>query len=243
MRVQIAMLLALVWLHACGCSRQRFPEWTARPLGLLGAWDQASLIVVADLQNVRALGSQTITKPPWPSLPNVLHVHWCEGDLHIYAVVKGSVGPDRRTFLWGQTTTDCDLSTYHGSGVDEQTGAMTRVWFLRQEGKYSRPVVDAGAPLCFTFNVKWDIKSPEKPSQQFARLLLTPDAVASTPVEYAQRFFHFASPACFIMGRDECVHQIKALADRGVPSLRREACEFLASQFHEECSAAPTSPR
>jgi hypothetical protein len=115
---------------------------------------------------------------------------------------------------------------------------MTRVWFVRQEGDYLRPVVDAGGPLCLTFNFKWSVKSGENPSEHFARLLLTPLAVASTPVEYAQRFFSFASPACSIMGKGECIGEIKALAAMGVPYLRREACDFLASQFHETCPAA-----
>lgn len=233
----IGVLVFLISLHSVGCSRQRYPQWKAAPLGLLGSWDRASSVVVADLQNVEAVGTQRIANPPWPVSPKLHRLYWCQGDLKVYSVVKGKIPPGGKKFLWGGTKPGCDLTDYGaGARQESKSTALTRVWFIREEGDYIRPVVDGGGGLFFfVFNGKWD--DGQDPEKKFARLLLTPNAVGRSARDYGRRWdFEVPSTACLVLGREQCIEQIKALAALGDPLLRRRACDFLNSQFKETCS-------
>lgn len=235
-RRRTAVLVVLLSLHSVSCSQQRFPEWKVLPLGLLGSWDRASSVVVADLQNVEYVGSQKITNPPWPVQPAMVRIYWCQGDFNVYSAVKGKVPRNGKKFLWGGGKPGCHL-TEHAKGATEGRGPMTRVWFVREEGNYIRPVVDALGVYFVAFNVKWDDGSREDSKKKFGRLLLSPNAVDTSPRDYGRWWdFELPSTACSILGRDECIGRIKGLAALGDPLLRRNACDFLKSQFRETCT-------
>lgn len=212
-------------------------------IGLFGTWERAPLVVLADLQSVESAGSQKVARLPNPVPAAVHRIYWCRGDLKAYSVVRGALPSVGKKFLWSSMSPGCD-PTRSAYGTTQYHGPGTRVWFLREEAEYIRPVVDIGGAFFVGFNVKWNILPTQAPEKHFGQLLLTPSAIDASLRDYAHGFFNLANAACLILGRDElsegrspraCVAQVRALADLGDPNLRRAACDFLQSQFGERC--------
>lgn len=229
----ILALVLLTLLHPGACAQKRFPEWKVSPIGLEGSWEMAPIVVVADVRNVAPIGVQKIKNPPWPVASTIDRVYWCQGDFVTYAVVKGRRPASGKKFVWGSVHPGCELNL---AEPPRDGRPFTDVWFIREEGNYLRPVVDGGGYYCYTFYTNWDDGSSVAPQTRFARLLLTPSADGASVQDYARRFFTPASTACFILGREPCIEQIRALAALGDPDLRQAACEFLRSQFQEKCA-------
>jgi hypothetical protein len=112
---------------------------------------------------------------------------------------------------------------------------ITRVWFIREEGKYVRPVVDGFGIYFVNFYVPWDESPARDPQEQFGDLLLSPAARGATLAEFADGFFTPAATACFVLGRAPCIERIRSLAKLGEPELQRAACDFLKSEFQVGC--------
>src|SRR4051794_15008782 len=143
--------LALLWFTS-GCFAQRqFPEWKVSPVGLSGVWQMASLVVVGEVANVVPVGSQKISTPSWPASPDIRRIYWCEADFQSSSVLRGHVPPSAEKLLWGTSTPGCSFK-YLTDGQPWGNEPITRVWFLREEGRYLRPVVDAGGLLFCAFH-------------------------------------------------------------------------------------------
>jgi hypothetical protein len=106
--------------------------------------------------------------------------------------VKGLAPGKGKEFLWATVKPGCEL--YPDESADKTP--RTRVWFLREEGAYVRPVVDGFGLYYITFQSKWDNTPGLDPQIQFGELLLTPHARSGTLKEFAQGFFNPASTAC-----------------------------------------------
>lgn len=78
---QILRSLATALVLLAAASGQRFPEWRAAPLGWLAAWERSTLVVVGELRDVMAFGSQQFDFPPTGVPGSVHQVLWCEGTL------------------------------------------------------------------------------------------------------------------------------------------------------------------
>jgi hypothetical protein len=235
-RTLVTRMLGLpICLISLCCAQREFPEWKVAPIGLSGTWERAPAILVADLSHIAAVGVQRIKSPPWPASPDINRIYWCEGDLEVYSLIRGKVPLNGRKFLWGAATPGCDVTkvSYGRRWSDE---AITHVWFIREEGGYLRPIVDAGGLYYYAFHTKWTGDSKEDPQERFAELLLTPSANDKTLREYAHGFFNLASNACFILGRPKCIEKINKLTQLGDADLRRAACDFLKSQFQANCA-------
>jgi hypothetical protein len=192
-------------------------------------------VVVAELDNVEAVGSQKIANPPWPAPPKPIRIYWCEGDFKIHSVVKGEIPRTAKKFLWGGTRPGCDL-TEHGKGATGSRGPITRVWFVREEGNYIRPLVDAFGVYFLAVKGEWPDGTREEAQKKLGRALLTPDALGMGLGIYSFHFSELASTACFILGRDECIERVQGLANLGNRALRKEACDYLSTQFKEKCA-------
>jgi hypothetical protein len=232
-----AVFALLIAFYVPGCSRPQFPEWTGVPLGLLGNWERASSVVVADLRNVHYLGSPEITKPPWSKLPDRFTVYWCEADFVSHASVRGRLPRSGKKFLWGGARPGCEVNM-PAREAPEGAGPRMRVWFVREDGEYIRPVVDGFGPYFVELRANWEVPRGADPQRVFAQLLLSPAAVDEDARHYGQHWdFDLAMTACHILGKPECIEQINRLASLGDPLLRRRACEFLTSQFRAGCGA------
>lgn len=227
-------LLALAGTISALAAQRTFPDWTAEHLGLSGVWERASFVAVGALRDVRPVGVQRPRNLPRIASPTIRQIYWCEGDFASQEIVRGKKLPRSRTYLWGAIDPGCKLDQ-EGAVVEGES--LTQVWFIREEGLYLRPVVDAGGPFFFTLHVTWEPHVAGVDSEKyFGTLLLSPGATGLSPQEYAQSFFKPASLACWIIGRTDCIQRIRGLAAFDNRELHVAACEFLNSQFQARCT-------
>src|SRR5258707_1137779 len=127
MRCRLGELIVLGMLTAQGVQHaaNRFPTVRLVPLTLQGVWESASIVVVGDVKNIRAVGTQKVNGLPWPAPPNMNTIYWCKGDLKIDTVIKGKPPSRDKEFLWGATRRGCDL--YSKEQILDQR-LTTRVW-------------------------------------------------------------------------------------------------------------------
>jgi len=231
--ITTSLLLVILALRGAQCTGQEFPAVRYIPLTLLGAWESAPLVVVGEARNIQAVGTQKVKNLPWPAPPTVNLIYWCKATLSVSTSVKGRFPIKEKQLLWGAIRPGCNLY------LDDQNGdgrPAIRVWFVREEGDYLRPVVDGFGIYYIRFDAEWDESSTIDAEAQFGELLLTPSARSATLKDFAEGFFNPASAACFILGRERCVERIRSLAALGEPALRESACGFLKSEYRLECT-------
>jgi hypothetical protein len=226
-------LIAFVSAISALSAQHVFPDWTAEPLGLSGVWERASFVVVGQLRQIRPVGSVRPGKLPRIASPTIRRIYWCEGEFSSQQVIRGKLTLGVKRFLWGAIKPGCQLDQEASVSANE---SLTQVWFVREEGSYLRPVVDAGGPFFFTFHEKWTPQTAgADPERHFGQLLLSPRATGLTPEEYAQSFFKPAGLACWILGNADCMQRIRSLAAIDNRALHDAACKFLDYQFGEKC--------
>jgi hypothetical protein len=200
-------------------------------LNLSGTWEFSPSVVVGDMRHAKAVGTQKLVPPPLAGARDTLY--WCEGDFRTFAVIKGTAPSPRKKYLWAEFQPGCDL--YFQDPIAAGS-PVTRVWFIREEGKYVRPAVDS-ARHYYLLHTDWASSSDVDARTRFGRLLLTPAAYAGTLVEFSQGFTNLASLAQMVLGDAEARTRVRELAGLGDPDLRREACDFLQMNFQEKCTA------
>jgi hypothetical protein len=109
------------------------------------------------------------------------------------------------------------------------------VWFLREEGEFLRPPFDYGTARFEGFFTQWDERSRVPARRQLGTLFLTPEANSDALEDYAKYLWDVGDIACEVLGKAECVRQIRGLAELGNPALREAGCHFLTGQMHEDC--------
>jgi hypothetical protein len=68
-------------------------------------------------------------------------------------------------------------------------------------------------------------------------LLLNPAATSDTLEDFASYLRLVGDIACDLLGKTECVEQIRALAGIGNPVLHENACHFLEGQLKTDCAS------
>ena len=116
-----------------------------------------------------------------------------------------------KKFVWGTIQQDCRLGGVFGYVGSEPPAS--RVWFLREEGDYLRPYIDAGGVYYVSFRLDWKNMPAGEPAKIFARLLLDPAALGLAP-EYYGRLSEGIEISRSILGPEEFVSQLKAVAAR-----------------------------
>ena len=199
---------------------------------LPGVWAAAPIVAVGAVVNIRPYGEQEVERLPWPMSPDVHKLYWCEGDFLVTAVVKGELSGVGKKYLWASAQSGCKEWYGDKRSFDR---LKTRAWFLREEGEFLRPPFDGGTALFEGFFARWDQRSREPVRRQFGTLLLTPDANSDTLEDYARYLWNVGDIACEVLGKTECVRQLRALAAAGNPTLREDACHFLKGQMDVDC--------
>jgi hypothetical protein len=214
-------------------AQQTFPEWRGSNVLPPSVWDASSIAAVGEVVNIRLYGEQQVEKLPWPMSPEVHKLYWCEGDVKAIAIVKGELSVPIKKYLWASTVLPCRLWDDYPRLVFSRF--KTRVWFLREEGEFLRPPFDGGTARFIGFFAKWDENSRLSARQQFGTLLLTPTTNNDKLKAYARYLWDVGDIACEVLGKAECVQQIRALAGLGDPVLHENACQFLKGQMDEDC--------
>jgi hypothetical protein len=198
-----------------------------------GVWNVSPIAAVGEVVNIHPYGEQDVENLPWPMATGVHKLYWCEGDFRVIAIVKGDLNLSTKRYLWASALPGCKLWDNSRRLIFRRF--KTRVWFLREEGDFLRPPFDGGAALFIGFFAKWDESPRLSARQQLGTLLLTPTANNDTLKNYARYLWDVGDIACELLGKAECVRQIRALAGLGDPVLRENACQFLKGQMDEDC--------
>lgn len=232
------LYLVMIPLYSPNYAAQVFPEWTVRPIGLVGTWESAPAMVIAELRNVKPVGVQKLTQPPrWPASASIQHIYWCEGDFVASLAVRGRLPVAGRKFLWGQIREGCDIIQ---SWDMPDPGPTIRVWFIREEGEYIRPVADAGGVFFAAFKAQWRGDPELDPQTRFTQLLLTAGRLGRDLPKH--QVDEILATACLILGRhseepeagERCTEQFDALM-RLEPHLRPAICEFRRTMLQQPC--------
>jgi hypothetical protein len=211
-------------------AQRTFPEWRGSNILPPSVWEASPIAAVGEVVNIRLYGEQHVEKLPWPMATGVHKLYWCEGDFRAIAIVKGDLNRSTKRYLWASPLPGCKLWDNSRRLIFRRF--KTRVWFLREEGGFLRPTFDGGTDGFIGFFAK---SSPLSARQQLGTLLLTPSANSDTLEDYARYLWDAGDIACELLGKTECVRQLKALAELGNPVLRENACHFLKGQMDEDC--------
>ena len=106
---------------------------------------------------------------------------------------------------------------------------MTRVWFLRKEDGYLRPVVDSQGIFFIAFHRKWSGIPRDQAARTFALFLLNPEAQGSTRYSFGDE----AEIVRSILGDEETAKRLEAVSL--VPQFHDAACEYLAEFLRKPC--------
>jgi hypothetical protein len=104
-------------------------------------WADATIVAVGEVVNMLSYGTHTYSRFPFPAKPWEHDVDWCVGDFHPEAVVKGSLDGAPQRYLYASWS-HCEILNV--ATPDWGDEAKTRVFFLRVEGGFLRPVFDYG---------------------------------------------------------------------------------------------------
>ena len=213
-------------------AQQWFPQPRGSNVRLPTDWADADIVAVGEVLHARTYGTHIYSSLPYPAKPWEHELHWCVGDFHAKAVVKGSLDGAPQKYLY-ISWLDCEV--INGSTPDWGDEARTRVFFLRVEGEFLRPVFDYGTHKYLGLLTRWEQGPNLPPRQRLGALLLTPHANTGTLKDYAYYLWDVGDIACDLLGKAECARRIRQLAKLGSPMLRQNACGFLQGQLHDSC--------
>src|SRR5471030_1728490 len=129
MRTQSALLAALAIFQPVGDSQERFPKWEVAPIGLVGTLESADDVVVGDVSNIQALGSQKISDSdrPRPVASTINEIFWCQADFHADSVVKGRIPTPGKKLIWAAIRPDQLLPRSRDPAFDHRVGVKVRL--------------------------------------------------------------------------------------------------------------------
>jgi hypothetical protein len=227
----IAITGCLLLGPICAQAQQWFPQPRGSNVRLPTDWADATIVSVGEVVNGRTYGTHTYDRLPFPAHPWEHELHWCVGDFYAKAVVKGSLDGAPRKYLY-VSWPDCEVINSMQPGWNHP---KTRVFFLRVENGFLRPVFDYGTHKYLGLLTRWDQGPRLPPRQRLGALLLTPRANTGTLKSYAHYLGDVGDIACDLLGNADCARRIRQLAKLGDPLLRQYACGFLQGQLHEGC--------
>jgi hypothetical protein len=209
---------------------ESLPKERLVPLSLAASWDEATSVVSGELRGLHLMTVQDVSQLPPPASANVKRLYWCVGLLEPHVVLKGRL-PDRsKPYLWATATPGCQMSA-----LEPLPAPATRIWFIREEDGWTRPVVDAFGVYWTWLHVNEQILRAQDPARQFARLLLDPDLSAANLESFNNTFRPSAELACSILGKDTCTREILGLTRAADPHTRTVACRYLTMELQTPC--------
>jgi hypothetical protein len=119
---------------------------------------------------------------------------------------------------------------------------VERLWFLRADGEWLRPVADN----TWTYLELFQPFPPTGSSQvdarsALAKVLLTPSAVAENPDAFTRLLPDLFGLACEVAGDRACYEALGALQDSSPAEHRGAVCRFLAG-YLDQCSDSECYP-
>jgi len=233
-RSPIPLLAVLAILQPVCASQDQLPKWEVAPIGLAGSWERADDVVVGDVSNIVALGSEKISDPPWPVSSTIHEIYWCRADFHADSVVKGKIPTPGKKLIWAAIRPGCGFEWFR-YGYEETTPPVTRVWFVREDGEYIRPAVDGGGVFFASFHASFSASGKPEDRKRFAYLFLNPGALGMSPAHYALILHNPVELARAILGETECADALRALSSYPDVKLHDSACGYLEHSFRQSC--------
>jgi hypothetical protein len=196
-------------------------------LQLIDLWSRAALVVTGSVAHVNRIGVPRLGK-------NVnsesITVYPCEAEFSPSIVVKGHAEDANRKLLWFSYFPNCAFP-YR---PEDTVGQVDRIWFLRVDGRWLRPVADNAAPFLGLFQpFSPNNDDSESIRRALIRQLLTPEAVARTNREFAEHFFDLFGVACEITTEQMCFQILSERYKESAPEVRAEICRFLAGSYDQ----------
>jgi hypothetical protein len=235
LRVCLLCLIPLSLTPVPAAAQKQFPEWRGSTVLLPGEWIASPIVAVGEVVDIAAYGEQNLNHLPRPMSPSVHRLYWCQGDFKLTAVIKGGPHLPPKKYLWASAFPGCKLWPDNPRLVFSRF--QTRAWFLREEGDFLRPTYDGGASLFIGLFTKWDDDQRVPAQQQLGLLLLKPAANSETLDDFAAYLWDVGDIACDLLGKTECVEQIRSLAGLGNLALYEAACRFLKGQLGVDCAS------
>jgi hypothetical protein len=231
----VAFLMVASALHLptylYACQRQldpTFPVFRASRLTPLAAWREATTVVVGNAVRVLPYGTQRVNlRAAWPIGQPVDRLHWCQAQLIPIAVVKGHLQQSPRTLLWASIREKCILP-----GTPE--GSKTKVWLLREELGFLRPVADAGGTrTVWGFRQNWTAPGAGTPEIFLGEMLLKRETYLKE--ELSDAIWEFGEIACELLGKAACVTRLRHLTAITDSTTAQSICDFLDVELGEGC--------
>jgi hypothetical protein len=214
-------------------AQREFPQVRVGVTELEGVWIKTPIAAIGTVTDIVTYGHQVVDQLPHPTMPGAHDLYWCQGYFNAIAVVKGALKEKRRKYLWGSTLSGCELVDSNPASSEHRS--KTRLWFLREEGEFLRPIFDYGSRRFAGVFTPW-AEGPDLPARQrMGALFLTPFANNDTLDDYARYLWNIGDIACELLGRTECIQRIRNLEGLGNAALRESACGFLKGQLKTDC--------
>lgn len=222
-RLIISIVSAFVLAVAPILGQSIYPQFAAGSVQVESAWEVAESVVVGDLSHIRELGIQNVNDLPWPASSGPATLHWCQGELSVVATIRGTA-PKSSKYVWASAIPGCKIP---GWQQPRKERPVTRVWFLRNERDFLRPIVDYVQSYFYEVSVPWVPSAQPSSRVAFARALITLNVAAVPEQEVEGAFYTPAAIACSILGDEECIERIRRLSVSTNPKVRRAANVYL----------------
>ena len=235
MDLRSAVASVLICLLARGgLGAVRFPDWLDKSLPFGAEWELASAVMVGDLTGVRYIGRQRIPRDrlnPAGQPVTRQWLYWCQADLKWDVLIKGTPPPPAKKYVWSDSFPGCDKHKFDNGA----TNVNLRVWLVREDGPYLRPVTDTRGLAYYPFQTTTKIEPGVNAAAQLGRLLMTPEASPNT-ASYENIFWGAASLARELLPTEEFRLRVLSLTSSGDARLGARACMFLEQSLREPCA-------
>ena len=202
------------------------PRWQGRP-HLPYLWSESTVVAAGQLTSVRRIGRPIGLVEPANNAPFTLYP--CEGQFLPSAFLKGGIDSTIPKILLFSWFPKCSF----GVGKDFDINPVERIWFLRQEGEWLRPIIDNDSAFFDLFEPFEASASVAETQARFARALLSPKIVAQDQAAFFRRLPEFYELSCQISGSDTCFANLRHMQQEAQPPLRAEICRWLASEYDQ----------
>ena len=235
----LVILSVVVWLRH---GRRVCPiSYSGTAAHLPECFENSELIAVGQLSDPRLQGAFQVPSGHWIDGWRF----WCEANIILTDVIRGEAAAGNGKYVYFSPSPDCSRIFMYERGSPQQ-----RVWFLRRENAYYRPVGDLGRHyLAIHRPLHLEGLNSEQRVQQLASLLLVPGNLGESMEEFTRSLGRSASIACNTEGIRGCLALMENLRKQERMDLNREICRVLSTHGHcrpEDCglprSSLPVSP-
>ena len=214
------------------------PTVATQAVSLSQLWLGASSVIVGSATEVhRVRGPQLLKQHDGSSVS----VYACEANLTISNTIRGKVTTSR--VLWFSYSPDCPLASWpYDKLVD-----CDRVWFVREDAGWLRPVYDNAAVYLEISRSSNLATGGGEMQAAFVHALLSAGNLEPASGGLANRLVEFYSLAVEIVGEEASLKMLAELQKQASVALRSEICRMVAGTYDEcrfsDCTQNSTSIR